>query len=96
MRQWASERLQAHSPGDNGGPHARPFFRLLAGLFALAFLLIPWTILRAWWQGASVDTSALGDWAQVVGLSVMALMFGAVAFTGRVPAWLWQLFKRLS
>jgi hypothetical protein len=79
------------------GPHARPLFRVFAGLFALMAALIPATVLWALFRGDPLpDTSAFGNAIEVLAFALMTGVFAAVAITGRVPCWLFRLWTRVS
>ena len=83
--------------GADARPHARPLFRVLAGLFALLAAVIPFTVLQALLRGAPPpDTSAFGNVIEVAAFALMTGVFAAVAITGRVPGWLFRLWVRVS
>jgi hypothetical protein len=79
------------------GPHARPLFRLFAGVFAMMAALIPATVLWALFRGEPLpDTSAFGNAVEALAFALMAGVFAAVAVTGRVPSWLFRLWTRVG
>jgi hypothetical protein len=78
-------------------PAARPAFRLLAGLFVAALLFALSSLAWKWVQGGMATPDLrFSDIPVIVGVGLLAVVFGFVAVFGNSPVWLWRLYLRLS
>lgn len=76
-------------------PAARWPFRIVGGAIAAACALVLWLRVAAVWRGETALLDLLQtEYAMLIFALTFGLTLGVLAFTGKVPRLIWNLFRR--